>query len=77
MIIAQLTTPIPVFNKEITQVAWQVNYPENMMYYQLQTAEGTSLKEGTWTVPAEVVNAWGVDDSVISDALITAKPWEQ
>ena len=40
MITAQLTTPIPVFNKEITQLAW------------------------------------GVDDSVISNAVIEAKPWQ-
>lgn len=77
MITAQLTQSIPVFGKTITQVAWRVNYPENMMYYQLQTAEGISLKEGNWIVPIEVVDAWGTDDSVISDALITAKPWEQ
>jgi len=76
MITAQLTTPIPVFNKEITQLAWRVNYPENLMYYQLQTAEGISFKEGNWIVPIEVINAWGVDDSVISNAVIEAKPWQ-
>jgi hypothetical protein len=76
MILAQLETAIPVFNKEITQIAWRVNYPDNMMYYQMQTIDGLSLKEGNWIVPSEVVNTWGADDSVISNALIAAKPWE-
>lgn len=77
MITAQLPTPIEAFWKSITQVAWQVSYPENLMYYQLQTDDGTSYREGNWTVPAEVVNAWGIDDSVISEALISAAPWEE
>lgn len=76
MITAQLPTPIPAFNKFITQIAWRVNYPENLMYYQLQTADGISFKEGNWLVPIEVINAWGVDDSVISNAVIEAKPWQ-
>lgn len=76
MITAQLPTPIPAFNKMITQIAWRINYPENLMYYQLQTADGISLKEGNWLVPIEVINAWGVDDSVISNAVINAKLWE-
>jgi hypothetical protein len=75
MIIAQLPTPIPIFNKEITQVAWRLQYPENFMYYQMQTSEGLCLKEGNWTVPIEVIQSWGEDDSVVSDALITAAPW--
>lgn len=76
MIVVQLETAIPVFNKEITQLAWRVNYPDNQMYYQMQTEDGLSLKDGNWIVPSEVVQTWGEDDSVISDALIAAKPWE-
>ena len=76
MIIVQLEIPIPVFNKEITQIAWRVNYPDNFMYYQMQTAEGISLKEGNWIVPSEIITVWGEDDSVISNALLAAKPWE-
>lgn len=75
MITAQLETAIPVFNKEITQVAWRLSYPENQMYYQLQTENGQSLKEGNWTVPSEVIQTWGEDDSIVSDALIAAAPW--
>ena len=77
MITVQLTTPIPAFGKSITQISWRVNYPDNIMYYQLQTAEGTSLSEGNWSVPGEIVNAWGADDSVISNAVIEEKPWEK
>jgi hypothetical protein len=76
MITAQLRTAIPAFNKQITQIAWRINYPENLMYYELQTAEGVSFKEGNWIVPIEVINTWGTDDSVISNAVINAKPWE-
>jgi hypothetical protein len=76
MIKAQLPTPILAFGKTITQIAWRINYPENLMYYQLQTDDGISLKEGNWIVPIEVINAWGTDDSVISNAVLAAKTWE-
>jgi hypothetical protein len=76
MITAQLPTPIPAFNKMITQIAWRINYPENLMYYQLQTADGISFKEGNWFVPIKVINEWGVDDKIVSDALILDKPWD-
>ena len=76
MITAQLPQPILAFNKSITQIAWRINYPENIMYYQLQTADGISFKEGNWLVPIEVISAWGIDDSVISNSVIEAKPWD-
>jgi hypothetical protein len=76
MISAQLEQPIQVFNKTLTQIAWKINYPENWMYYELQTAEGISFKEGNWIVPIEVINVWGTDDSIISNAVLAAKPWE-
>ena len=77
MITVQLATPIPVFGKSITQISWRVNYPDNQLYYQLQTAGGVVFSDGNWSVPAEIVNAWGADDSVISNAVIEEKPWEK
>jgi len=76
MITAQLEKTIPAFGKTITQISWRINYPDNMIYYTLQSAEGISLKDGNWIVPNEIIQSWGTDDSVISDALINAKPWE-
>jgi hypothetical protein len=75
MIIAQLPTPIQAFGKLITEVSWRVNYPENLLYYILNTSEGVFIKDGNWNVPTEVVNTWCVDDSVVSNALISAEPW--
>lgn len=75
MIIAQLPTPIVFINTTATQVAWMVTYPSNVMYYVLQNQHGTNLKDGNWLVPTEVIEVWGPDDSVVSDALIAAAPW--
>ena len=75
MIIAQLPEPIAFINTNATQVAWMVTYPSNVMCYILQNQHGTNLKDGNWTVPQDVIDAWGPDDSVVSDALITAAPW--
>ncbi len=75
MIIAQLPTPIVFLNTTAVQVAWMVTYPSNTMYYILQNQHGTNLKDGNWLVPDDVIQAWGPDDSVVSDALIAATPW--
>lgn len=75
MIIAQLPTPIVFLNTTAVQVAWMVTYPSNTMYYILQNQHGTNLKDGNWLVPDAVIQAWGPDDSVVSDALIAAAPW--
>ena len=75
MIIAQLPTPIVFLNTTAVQVAWMVTYPSNTMYYILQNQHGTNLKDGNWLVPDDVIQAWGPDDSVVSDALIAAAPW--
>lgn len=77
MIIAQLPTPIQAFGKSITEVSWRVNYPDNLLYYTLNTSDGVFIKDGNWNVPSEVVNTWGVDDSVVSDTLISAEPWNK
>jgi len=74
MIIAQLPEPIVFINTTATQVAWMVTYPSNVMYYVLQNQHGTNLKDGNWLVPDEIVQVWG-PDSVVSDALILAAPW--
>ena len=76
MIKVKLENEIDFFGKAITQVAWRVNYPDNEMYFELQTEKGENLKNGNWSVPAEVVNSWGLDDCVINNALLEAKPWE-
>ena len=75
MIIAQLPEPIGFINTTATRVAWMVTYPSNTMYYVLQNQNNTILKDGNWIVPNEVIQVWGPDDSVVSDALIAAAPW--
>lgn len=75
MIVGQLPTPLPYINDVITQVAWRVTYPENLMYYELQNSYGLPLANGNWMVPTTVTNVWCSDDSVVTDALIAAQPW--
>lgn len=76
MITVYLPELIPAFGKTITQVAWRVSYPDGLLYYQMLTNEGTSLKDGNWIIPAALLAVWGTDDNVISNGLIAAKPWE-
>lgn len=76
MITINLEQPIQVFNKTLTKLVWKINYPDNLMYYQLQTDEGILFKEGNWIVPNEVIEVWGTDDNVINNAILIAKPWE-
>lgn len=75
MIKAQLITPIQSFGKIITQIVWNVSYPNNLLYYQLQTADGFVMKDGNWIVPNEIINTWALDDTIISNAVINAEPW--
>ena len=75
MIIGQLPTPLPYINDTMTQVAWRVTYPDNILYYELQNVHGLMLSRGNWDVPQSIMNTWGPDDSVMTDALIEAAPW--
>lgn len=76
MIIAQLPTPIIAFGKLITQVGWRLNYPENPLYYQLQTSDGVVMQDGNWIVTDGVISSWGLENSIVSNALIEAAPWD-
>jgi hypothetical protein len=75
MIVGQLPTPLPYINDVITQVAWRVTYPENIMYYELQNSYGLPLTNGNWSVPKSVTDVWYDDDSIVTNALIAAQPW--
>jgi len=76
MIQFNVNPAIPYFNVEITKGEWTIVYPANVLQYNLREANGFLLKEGTWNVPTETIDAWGTDDSVITNALLTAAPWE-
>jgi hypothetical protein len=48
-----------------------LNYPESTMsYYELQTEEGEVVTNGNMTIPQEVIDKWGTDDSIISDYIV-------
>ena len=75
MIVANLLEPIPFFNKALTKIAWEVSYPSCQMYYQLQDDGGLNLKSGNWNVPMDIILPWGEDDSIITNAVLSAAPW--
>jgi hypothetical protein len=52
-----------------------MTYPDNVAYYQLTTSDDLVLKDGQCFIDDAVVQAWGTDDSVITDAIISAAPW--
>jgi hypothetical protein len=78
MIAFDFPTPIPfIGSKIITKGEWNLQYPSRQMYYRLLDVDGNQLLIGNWLAPAEIVdNDWG-PDSVITDALIEAAPWDQ
>ena len=75
MIISTLQTPIPYFNVEATKIAWVLTYPDCVTYYQLLDDVESKLYDGYYVVDKAVVQAWGEDDSIITDAIVNAAPW--
>lgn len=75
MVISILTTPIPYFNVSATKIGWVLSYPDCVAYYQLLNSEDIKLYDGHYLVDPMVVQAWGEDDSVITDAIVNAAPW--
>jgi len=75
MIISTLTTPIPYFNVTATKIGWVLSYPDCVAYYQLLNDADIKLYDGHYLVDTTIVQAWGTDDSVITDAIVSAAPW--
>lgn len=75
MITATLTSPIPYFNVTITKLKWVLTYPDNVAYYQLTTDSDLVVRDGQCFIDDAIVQSWGADDSVITDAIIAAAPW--
>lgn len=75
MIISNLTNPIPYFNVTATKIGWILSYPDCVAYYQLLNNNGVKLYDGHYIIDESVVQNWGVDDSVITNAIVNAAPW--
>lgn len=75
MIISDLQTPIQFFNVQITKLGWVMTYPDNIAYYQLLTSDYVKVKEGHCQIDNSVVQQWGADDSIITNAIISLQPW--
>ena len=75
MIIAILDTPIPYFNVTATKIGWVLSYPDCIAYYQLLDDAESKLYDGHCAIDKTIVQAWGEDDSVITNAIIEASPW--
>jgi hypothetical protein len=58
--------------KTATKIRWyMLNYPEGTTsYYELQTESGETVSRGNVTIPQEVIDVWGTDDSVIENYII-------
>jgi hypothetical protein len=75
MIISTLTPSIPYFDATLTKIAWRLSYPDNLVYFELRTDNDIAAYQGNYTVSDSIIQAWGADDSVITDAIIAAAPW--
>jgi len=75
MITATLPSPLTYFNTTLTKLRWTMTYPDNVAYYQLTTSEDLVLKDGQCFIDDAVVQAWGADDSIITNAIINSAPW--
>jgi hypothetical protein len=75
MITSTLPTPLVYFNTTLTNLKWAMTYPDNVAYYQLTTSDDLVLKDGQCFIDSSVVESWGKDDSVITNAIINAAPW--
>lgn len=61
-----------------TNIEWyMLNYPKsNACYWALKDADNKLLKEGDHSIPQNVIDSWGTDDSVIENYLVETKVWE-
>ena len=75
MITSTLTNPIPYFNVTATKISWILSYPDCVAYYQLLDDADVRLYDGHYIVDMAVVQAWGLDDSIITNAIVNASPW--
>jgi hypothetical protein len=75
MIISTLTTPIPYFDVSLTKIAWRLSYPENLVYFELRTNDDIVAYQGNYTISDNIIQTWCADDSVITDAIVAAAPW--
>lgn len=75
MIISTLTTPIPYFDVSLTKIAWRLSYPDNLVYFELRTDTDVIAYQGNYIVSDSIIQIWGADDSIITDAIVTAAPW--
>lgn len=75
MIISNLPNPIQFFNVSITKLGWVISYPDNTAYYQLLTSEFVKVMDGHCRIDNSIVEQWGKDDSIITNAIITLEPW--
>jgi hypothetical protein len=75
MIISTLATPIPYFNVNLTKIGWILSYPDCVAYYQLLNDSDIKMYEGHYRVDEAIVQSWGTDDSVITDAIVAGAPW--
>ena len=74
MIGFNLSEPLPFINTEAVKGGWYIDYPSNLLTYVLQSSDTQELTRGMWLVPTQIISNW-VDDSIITNALIDAKPW--
>lgn len=75
MVISNLSTPIPYFNVNLTKIGWILSYPDCVAYYQLLNDSDIKMYEGHCRIDDATVQAWGPDDSVITNAIIALAPW--
>ena len=74
-----LPKKLPYFKTFATQGNWHCFYLDAnsaIINWQTQDANGMLLTQGNWNIPPDVLAIWGTDNSVVTDALILAAPYD-
>lgn len=68
--------PIEILDKTATTLSsYIINYDGSncIIYWWLSDETDTKIIDGNYTVPKEIINSWGIDDSIIIETLATSK----
>lgn len=79
-IVFKLPNPINFLGVTLVKGEWYCMFLNNStanIFFMLQDEQGNTQHTGNWSVPTEIVEKWGQDNTPITDAFIAARGWEK
>lgn len=73
-----LIKPIPFLNHTLVSGSWFcifLNEKSATIQASLYDADGIVHHTENWSVPIEIVEQWGIDNSIVTNAFLKAKGW--